>query len=219
MCYFSAVRQGRRRIFFPVAFIALLLGVLIFPPVYRLRTRERCEVCFASRETSQWRVGRWSLWSMPASTTTETIAEVRFAGDYLAKHEIHSWKFAQESPYYWGGQWGGCALGPGRGVSRTFESYEMFPEFRAFVQNEITTGALAATQFVAIVSDRSLQSTALRKQGDDLLEAFWAANDVAAKAEPFLSYPSFSEPIFFDLIRGIPAPTAEDRINATPRQP
>jgi hypothetical protein len=155
---------------------ALVLATFLVFPVgpYRERNSYRCTVCFAKRDVFRWWFGSWRDFSIHIGGSKEVISEKAFGETFLREHTTHQWEFAQGSPYYWGSRWGGCALGSGRRVSQVFETYEMIPDFRNFIDEQLKNGMLSSNTLVAIVSDNSLEETPLRKQGNDLIDRYFA---------------------------------------------
>jgi hypothetical protein len=155
---------------------ALILATFLLYPVgpYRERNSYRCTVCFAKRDVFRWSFGSWHSFSFPITGSKEVISEKTFGEKFLREHKTHQWEFAQGSPYYWGCRWGGCALGRGRHVSQVFEMYEMVPDFRDFIDEQLKSGTLSSNTVVAIFSDRSREETLLQKQGNELIDGFFA---------------------------------------------
>jgi hypothetical protein len=151
-----------------VAFAVLLLH-------YKERDSYRCQVCWATKDVFQWRLGSWMGASVPLTPAWERVTETHFRHDFLPADHIHDWKYAQGSPYYFFGTTsGGCALGGGGRVNEVCQIYESSPEFRTFIQTKLRDGSLSKTNVVALMSSlRTGEASPQQKDADALLNTFF----------------------------------------------
>ena len=165
--------KTRKRWFLAIGGVAVLAGFLFH---YKMRDSYRCQVCWATKDLFQWRVGSWGTFSIPITPSWERISETYFRHDLLPPGHIHAWQFAQGSPYYFFGTTSaGCAIGPGRHVSQFSQVYESSPEFRGFISQRLGDESLTKSNVIAMVSaPRSSKPTSKQKEADALLETFFA---------------------------------------------
>jgi hypothetical protein len=50
----------------------------------------------------------------------------------------------------------------------------MIPDFRDFIHEQLRNGTLSSDTLIAIVRDNAREETPLRKQGDELIDSFFA---------------------------------------------
>ena len=149
------------------------LCVLLF--AYKERDTDRCQVCFATKDVYQWRIGAWFEPSLPLSPKWERVAETHFRRDFLPANHTHQWQFAQGSPYYFLGlKWGGCAIGAGRHVSELCDVYESSEDFRKFIQAKLQDGSLTQSNLITLMSNPVTEDTSnIKSQSTALLDAFF----------------------------------------------
>ncbi len=137
----------------------LLLAAMVAPPygVHRKRDTYQCSTCLSMRDVFQWRIGNWASRSAPLSLQREQVVDSMTFKQFTPRPHVHDWRFAQGSPYYWfGTQWGGCALGAGRHRNELGELAERWTdEFNDFVSRKLTTGSITTNQlYEALTSPR-----------------------------------------------------------------
>src|SRR4051794_3058335 len=165
--------QTRKRLLLVIGSVAAVAALLLH---YKQRDSYRCQICFASKNVFQWRIGSWTGLSVPLTPSWQRITETRFRQDFLPSDHVHGWMFAQGSPYhFFGTTWGGCAIGGGRRVSELCQMYESSPEFRTFISQKMRDGSLAKSNVVALISiARTREPSPLQKDADALLETFYS---------------------------------------------
>lgn len=154
----SSQRRVIRRLVIGLG-ISLLLISVVAPPygLYRERDTYQCSTCLSKRDVFQWRIGDWSSHSIPLSNHREQIADSLTLKRFTPLPHVHDWRFAQGSPYYWfGTQWGGCAIGPGRHRNDLAELMERPSRgFDDYVYRKLTTGGVTTNQlYEALISLR-----------------------------------------------------------------
>ena len=142
---------------------------------YKERDSYRCQVCWATKDEFQWRLGLWMGASVPLSPTWERVTQTHFRQDFLPADHIHEWKYAQGSPYYFfGTTWGGCAIGGGGRVNEVCQIYESSPEFRTFIQTKLHDGSLNKTNVVALLTTPwTGEASPKQKDANALLDTFF----------------------------------------------
>jgi len=162
----------RKHVLLVIGTIAAVAVLLLH---YKERDSYRCQVCSATKDVFQWRLGLWMGASVPLSPTWERVTETHFRQDFLPADHIHDWKYAQGSPYYFfGTTWGGCAIGSGRQMNEVCQIYESSPEFRTFLQTKMRDGSLSKKNVVALMSSpRTGEASPQQKDADGLLDTFF----------------------------------------------
>lgn len=152
-----------------------MIAVCVFLFAYKERDTSRCQVCGATKDVYQWRIGGWFEPSLPLTPKWERVTATHFGRDFLPPNHTHEWQFAQGSPYYFLGlKWGGCAIGSGRHASDVFKVYESSEEFRKFIQARLKNGSLTRSNLIALVSNTGTGDDSLKEsQSTALLNAFF----------------------------------------------
>jgi len=153
--------------------MAATAGVAVLLLHYKERDSYRCQVCFATKEVLQWRLGLGAA-SLPLTPAWERVTATRFLHDFLPANHTHDWALAQGSPYYFfGTTWGGCTIGGGRYMNHLCWMYESDPQFRTFIQRNLLDGSLAKSNVIALMSSPRTDATSpLQKEADELLARF-----------------------------------------------
>ena len=137
--------------------VSLLLLAMVAPPygLYRERDTYQCSTCLSKRDVFQWRIGDWGSHSIPVSLRREQIVDSMTFKQFAPRPHVHDWQFAQGSPYYWfGTQWGGCAIGGGRHRNDLGELMERsIYGFNDYVSRRIIKGDITTNQlYEALIS-------------------------------------------------------------------
>ena len=175
-------RRAIRRLAFGLG-VSLLLLAMIAPPygLYRERVTYQCPTCLSKRDVFQWRIGDWGGHSIPVSLRREQIVDSMTFKRFAPRPHVHDWQFAQGSPYYWfGTQWGGCAIGAGRHRNDLGELMERSPEgFNDYVSRKLTTGDVTTNQlYEALISPRRWREdtntpTVAQARAQELVDEFF----------------------------------------------
>src|SRR4051812_18451308 len=130
----------RNRCFILVCGAAAVAALLLH---YQERNSYRCQICWASKDVFQWRLGSWGDFSVPISPSRNRISQTYFRRDFLPISHTHDWMFAQGSAYlFFGTTRAGCAIGGGRYVNQLCQIYESRPDFRTFISQKLVEGSL-----------------------------------------------------------------------------
>ena len=175
-------RRAIRRLAFGLG-VSLLLLAMIAPPygLYRERVTYQCPTCLSKREVFQWRIGDWGGFSIPLSTHREHFLDSSTLKRFTPRPHVHDWQFAQGSPYYWfGTQWGGCAIGAGRHRNDLGELMERsLKGFDDYVSRKLTTGIVTTNQlYEALISPRRWREdtntpTVAQARAQELMDEFF----------------------------------------------
>jgi len=140
---------------------------------YRERNSYYCQTCWSRKDVYQWRVGLWMEGSIPLTPSWERSTQTQIQMDFFPSNHIHHWEFAQGSPYYFfGTTWSGCAIGAGRHVNQLGAIYNSRADFRQFVKNQIRSGTLTSSNFIAMASLPD-SSEITNGEGQRLLDAYF----------------------------------------------
>jgi hypothetical protein len=166
--------KTRSRVLIALGVVAAIAALLFH---YKQRDSYRCQICFATKSFLQWRIGVWGAPSVPLTPSWERITETRFEKDFMSSNHVHTWIFAQGSPYYFfGTTWGGCAIGAGRHVSDLCYMYETSPTFRSFLAQELRDGSLTKSNVIALTSIQRTgeKASPLQNDADALLAKYYS---------------------------------------------
>ncbi len=135
---------------------ALGMGVLLLlfiSPIsfYRLHSSYCCSGCLSGREVNQWFFGSWQDLSIPLSPKYTDFKGSCTYTNFVSSHHEHTWVLAQESPYYLGLRWGGCAVGPLGYMNEFAALYERSEDFRHFLVNRENQKRLGHEQILNLL--------------------------------------------------------------------
>lgn len=145
-----------------LALLLILIASLVLGH-YRWQEDYRCELCFAQKSVSEWRLGAQPLGypifggdkpltfrSIRLTKPVEHVSPSVATRLFPVEHR-HEWIFAQASTYYlFGEKPAGRVLGTSRQMSPFAYAFLNNPEFRAYAEELIRSNRLSQTQAVSM---------------------------------------------------------------------